>query len=63
MECCIHVMTNTIDDGDVLVRGGRISLEGRLGVNLGSTYPTQDAIVPLFASWHPGCRSKVCWDS
>jgi len=30
LECCIHVMTNIIDDSrDVLVRGGRISLEGK----------------------------------
>lgn len=32
LECCIHVMTNIIDDSrDVLVRGGRISLEGEGG--------------------------------
>jgi len=30
LECCIHVMTNIIDDSrDVLVRGGRISVEGK----------------------------------
>ena len=53
-------MTDIIDDSrDVLVRGGRISLEGRLGVfqyekmvNLGSTYPTQDAIVTTRMTLH-----------